>query len=203
MAIEEKRSYSLDQWRIAYKKYGGSARLLLNETDSSIERKIARAINDLRSSDLDFLLKPHLHDFQALSNVLVQVDPLVDETGTVIRCDCRGRVISPYILNKLMAAYRVKLADVLQKTSTILITDVQTKGGMGIFYEDAGHRYLNGLKSITVRSLNDPLRFLNINLFHDGTLSDYHDHPLELEPGRYYRLFSRTFPGVDSFVIMG
>lgn len=86
----------------AFRRYGGTARNLLNKSPEQVENEIRIAINNCTNFSS---LLPISTDFrEKTSHALITIDPKVDDAGVLDREVYQGQIASPYILILLLGA---------------------------------------------------------------------------------------------------
>ena len=192
------------EWADAFGKYGGSARFLLAYKEERANSEIDLAIENC--DKVSWLTGVTVtRQSNKFGNRLVEVNPVVNEKGEIIRGSRQTRVISPYIFGRLLAKKLDDVTTFLERDFRKSLYDDWQGIYAGHLFELIAHAHTRELASrdpIPIRRLGSneveqlDLRHISQTKWFEG------QHPPELSQASinmYYRPKSPTVPGIDSF----
>jgi len=207
MAIEKR---SLDQWRAAFRKYGGSARHLLANTERKVEDLIDAALCNYE--DIRSLFPFGCHGAGDFENdtcyALTMINPRLDKNHRIDRACFQGGIISQYLAQKVFEFNEGALIDDRMTTDyRWLVSDKERRSATVHLFEGAGHRYMFKALSlpVRVRSLSSPNSQIALDLSHVERINVFEPQALgsydRLDASDYYQPRPEIAAGIDSFVL--
>lgn len=147
---------TVDGWRGAYAKYGGSARNLYTHTEKTLEKNIASA---MKCADVAKLLDAAEAEGEGSnSHALIQINPLQNDDGTFDRESMATQITSLHIVEILWQKRMATLLTFAQDKFESALRDNASRASAGILFEGIGHHYLfeeakkNGIQVLSLES---------------------------------------------------
>ncbi|KAF8330174.1 uncharacterized protein EI90DRAFT_2973201, partial [Cantharellus anzutake] len=202
------RNYAMEQrtedndWCIAFMRYGGSARYLLDRTQREVDRALDSAIKDCTPTDLFQQVVTHLPE--EYSHRLVEINPLRDAEGLDRSSSCT-QIISQYIFTKLMEKKGLELVNASAQYFYNCMKEPSTASTAGLMFEAVGHVYVvkRARGTLCIRALEDGSE-QQLHLEHiDPRVEVFSRFPFDKvhhpDATKYYRPVSGNLTGIDSF----
>ncbi|KAF8316961.1 uncharacterized protein EI90DRAFT_217367 [Cantharellus anzutake] len=194
-----------EAWHIAFMKYGGSARALLDRTQRQVDRDLDSAI--LGCSPTGLFQQAVVHEPEKYSHCLVEINPLQDELGGVLdRSESRTRIISPFIFAKLMKKKGWELVDSSAKDFYSCMKEPSTASTAGLMFEAIAHVYVvkNTENALRVRALEDGSeQQLHLEHINRENMEVFSGVPFDKvhcpDAAKYYRPVFGNLTGIDLF----
>lgn len=161
--MTSRRSYAVENrtvndWRLAFAKYGGSARQLLVRKESELEEDLKTAIRDCDPSAL--FQQTLTTEPDKYSHRLAEINPIQDDNGLIpSRSDPYSKIISFYIFDQLLEKKKDIVIKASEEKFMSLLKQPTTRTVAGYIFEDLGHIYIVKLTSekrpLFIRALED------------------------------------------------
>ncbi|EJC97434.1 uncharacterized protein FOMMEDRAFT_163396 [Fomitiporia mediterranea MF3/22] len=197
-----KQQRSSKELAIAYCKYGGSARNLLNEGEDKLERLLRDAIDSCDKLDIMITQQKTVSTME--SSQLVQINPSFKD-NVLNRSSMTASVISVAVLCMLCDAKdREFLHHLESRFQNFTDCSEIFKASAGIAFEAASHRYImaNTRTPFDIRSLSNQHITKQLHLSHvtDLCLFSPHDPKASLlQSNQYYKPLAKNLPGIDAY----